>query len=1704
MLEEVQPTLEEPQDEFVVSLEDGNTSIRPSSETAAERADKFNYTLGVDSPGKAEIARLLDAGEEPKIRQFMAEKEGMELDRLRWNMIQFIGQQRGRELSVEEGDFVRGLTAVQLRTNPMEILEQKFAEKYIDDVSRLQRYEYDRDLLPKFSEEQDWAIQTAKEREFFYNQWKDREDKWQQTGWVEAIPTFIADVLPIRPWLMQEWALSQRPGFEPRLGETMDKNIRYLWALPFNERVTQFNEAMTWFETYGSKTDARMFAQGMISFPLSEQYLGNLVSAADWIGIGAPIARLLQGIAKRAQPLRTILSEPVTPEAAPPRPTYEGPASRWTDPRLTPERQVEEQLDMFGPQPDQGSFRFMDRPEQLRPLRDDETPGKLRATHVPYAGRAGSGEGTKSFEGPYRDSSGRMRRKSEELSLPLDTPVHQGNFDLVPPSVQKFSKAMADGLKAMEGKQTVEGTASAIGEVEIAGQIGALRVLEQRITGSLPELAREVPTFANPFGFWESSKVMGREAARKIALEVERRGGDLLTTFADAIRVQRLTPEAVSMLQSITGQALRNRYPHLNDSVLDVLPVLDETANITGTELRLGKSDGTVFSTKEEATFYKDNVYKLGSEAYVADLGHSHYIGIRGWGDETNPFVRDMNVDPKGPNQTPSNWVNTLLRKFRSTEYLLSQFQSSQRRSVVFGPAEVRAMVKEMVDADLAIKGGEAKELWDILRYSRDAPQPGKPTERGIRYNTAAALEQAWVDRFGHTPSEKQLRAYDTYQRLMDFDLFMRNVIQYRDKARKGTEQFRFKVNEGYSPWFEGIEIPDGPWRVGNAIYNDAGILIHDSKTGNQRYRYLATMTEREKKDITDLLQNQGYKTIQIFEPRKHPLEGITKTAEGDDLKDVVHYVITDAWDRKALSLRQVENHPGGHSIYPHEFWVSQADIRKGRSGKNTYFGDRVALNATSHAEAVKWSGLMDEARILGRAQKWAEMDAFLRAKLPFYTSDDFKNLFNRKDSPFDWDLPIVVKTSGKNTLDDGNELKSRFTDLVDATKDPHDPSNTLDKSFLADRDLVIKGVDEQTMRLVDAEQLDPYLSFQKAFGQNLRNFWMTDYKTGAVEQWMREFSEVLKPSDDTLGAHPTFFLFNPQYRNISPAQYPVKAAAETSRQAIVNLLFGQNELSSAVNWLRLKAQDKAYATDGQKAAALYNTEVGLTAFNNPVSFMRALAYHTKLGMGAIDQYFVQGQAAVNSMTIAGPIHGWRGFTAYLPVIATYYNPKMFDSMSNIAVKLGGWNKKDFAEMHDLFKRSGSRRVGQELSMRESLDDGRIVQTTTGKILEKGAFAFTEGERVNRIVSFAAAYSEMKAKNPGMKFGQRERQALMDRADLMNFNMTRASNASWQNGLVSLPTQFMTYNARLMEELLGGRLTKAEKARVIGVNSLLYGIPAGVGGAVGVLPVVDYVKQKLAENGIQTSEGWERVATNGLLDYLAYMVTGRNYNVPERMGPGNNTFFRDVLGQDKKWSEILLGASGSILGDLVEASAPFEHAVSGLFTGQRYPMKADDWITLARNISSFDRGYKAYVASVYGKWVTRQGASTFNDANGVDAFMGVLFGLSPKEATEAFMGVRSLKEQGEYQRKIGNEAIKEIKRALEAGAAGDQPGMHDYLDRAYRHIEAADLTLSQKNELFHRARTENEALADRIPREFWRRAPASQQQKRLENYLRNQ
>lgn len=1289
-------------------------------------------------------------------------------------------------------------------------------------------------------------------------------------------------------------------------------------------------------------------------------------------------------------------------------------------------------------------------------------------------------------------------------------------------------KALADIAKA-NAEPDVQDALSKMGQHEEAATVAATRNLNNKFEnvlqlGDVEAIRRNIPSLASPQAYYKNSSSLSAERARRLADEAVQASSEIGKALTDPVRVERMTAEALNRAITAAKEAVRTKYNRASDAILDQVTVWDGATNTYGVETRFGKKDGTLFDSRIQANHHRTFQYRLGSSATVEQEGNKFYLSHIQHADETAKGVREGLI--VGDNITPRGLINTFLNTLtgrvfgpgasvRSSRYTTAPFQHNNKVVATHTPSILRQTIEELAK-DLEALGGswttnERHELQRILEHNRDFMHPDG--QRGKFYTSALDFEMAFKDMHGKLPTEKQIVAYDQFTRISDLDWVLRELDWHKDKVRQGVRNYQlsFTKNDaagipqkGKTEWFNGKKVDN----FDPVNTQDANIYIMPEGR-------FSTKFDLKKNTVEDLLTQKKikegqYQIIQVYNPGSKPLH------EATGIKDNIHFVVVDKFDDKALKWGENSVYrPGGHVIYQDNFFMKVPQIGTGTHGRMTHFGDTSVKSFATAKEGQAWVDKYNVARELLRTGDEAGLKAYIDAGNLPETLPEFKKLFTGGGAGLDAEHPFVLTTTGRNTFQSSEELASKYPGLKD-TFSSYDLTQTQDSKFLAQRDKQLntvanKGTEENPIYVnVPSRLYDPYTALQKGVAQIVRQRWMGDYKVSAAESWVQEFGLLFDQSKlpiDKLRQNPVYWMGHAEGNidiGVAKANPELVAAAMTSRKNILNFIGARDEVGALLEGLERKVIEGIESIGGKKIA-LSAEERWLPAIKDAPAYARTGAFHAVIGMFNPVQLFQQAQGLTHVLALS-PLNGLKGSTA--SALARLYryteNPAILDSMADKAAALG-WNKDHFREAYQAWKSSGTHNIGGEAALLSHVQDPKIFNGIGSKMLDKGTIFFKMGESVVRDTAWFTAYADWRAANLSAVLDNRAIGEIGRRFDTLSMNMTRASNAAYNEGILSPATQFWTWNARFTEQMLGKQLTMGEKARAFAAYSAMYGIPATLGGVTfGVIPMANYqdIRQYAIANNINVSDKFYQAFSEGLPALLTNSITGHTTDF-QRFGP-NATQVKDIIDGKKNVYEVLGGASGGFLANVMSSTiAPaFMYGFSAFKSDSQFPLKLNDLANALEVVSSFSNAEKMVIGLTLGKNVTKKEGLVDNNIDTFEAMM-LSLGLQPKRDSDAYTRLEYLKHLKKVQDKLSPVMQENWKLGMAAGMRGDFQTMTDYMTRVQSLSQMAGFTKKQEIEEFRKASRMNQDLVTGAERQFREKAPILQSIPGMQKYFEN-
>lgn len=1208
--------------------------------------------------------------------------------------------------------------------------------------------------------------------------------------------------------------------------------------------------------------------------------------------------------------------------------------------------------------------------------------------------------------------------------------------------------------------------------------------------------------------------------------------GRLTEVALNSAKVSRIPFEQITVSQlKELKETVKSQYPGLSNAILDISnPTLNKVSNTWYMDIAVGKPGAELWGSKSQAQLYAK---AKGLTDYTLDnQGGRWFLRISRNIDEETGILQDLAVN-KEKGVSKQSTVNSLLRLgyLRTPDDVISENARVNRKVAQYSQARLTAMAnEERVFIEDVKKGrirfdpvtGEeipwykrvpanvynrlesavtrrGKTQWDrlerTLKDNQTMPDPDIPEARGMYFKTEADLQDYYLRNFKQLPTPEESMAYFANKRLVEYDRALRNIGVYRNKARLGAKSYSIATTnaqgiKGVSESFDGMQqfhLPGG----------DDTVLVM-GKTINEQKLYNfgegKNISDKQLEKLREDIKTGKYKVIRIYDPEQRPLKGF-----GTIENQRIRYVITPNVEESALSWNQVPRRGGGHIEYDYEHYIKQANIRSERVGKkftNWYEGDTTVMPIQLKSMGIEAADKLNTVRLMLKKKDVSGARAFTEKNLPI-EFEEIQKWF--KSGRLSYDEPFVVVPKNRSIGDISDALEKRYsytdekgntkTTFKDGTRSGSD-ARQFQIEYTGSRDaydmFTFKDVGTKgnpIFQKIEAETLDPLPVMNRAVSKIINSSTMDDIKISQMEQWIREHASVLKASESELKSAPFYHFNNPVYRTGADA-------AAVSQAKITNLSLRQfvgmpSKTDTFIHSVVNSMSEWAYKSGGPQREALVPHWL-IPYIKDPVSYIRAMAYHAKLGLFAWPQLFVQSQTFVNIAALSPRSSAAGTYGAFLHQWSRL-NPAMLETLDKYATKISipgfhSFKPGEFKEAHKLLDQTGFGTVGAEYVDLNSLSNFRTVRNSGKEFLDLGQIFFKESEQNVRYGAWYTAYKEYRVANPLGKITEAERAKILDRADLLYTNMSRASASQLHTGVFSLTSQFMSYQMRLAELFMSKRLgaTATERAltraRMLTANGLMYGLPVGLG--VTGLPVADYIRTKATENGYVVGDKFLSSAImEGVPAMLAALSTGEGdvFDVPERLRSGNwydvgprygsNGFdqIRQALNGDKSLWEVLGGPGLSTAGKMITGGSSFlkgtVEMIKAVAGGKdsEFPLKWQDLMDPLNQVASVSALRRHIYMLNTGKLIsnTETQMSKPGEISAANAWFMTTFGLQPQSARDVYTKEGILKEQHEMQKDALKSFIKEMHRSLDSADVKDYEQARDYRTRALAHLVAA-------------------------------------------------
>lgn len=899
-----------------------------------------------------------------------------------------------------------------------------------------------------------------------------------------------------------------------------------------------------------------------------------------------------------------------------------------------------------------------------------------------------------------------------------------------------------------------------------------------------------------------------------------------------------------------------------------------------------------------------------------------------------------------------------------------------------------------------------------VVDSEKDLINP-RTGEKGYQFQTVPELEEHYIRHLGRFPGDDEIEAYfahTTHTELVDM---LRDVSMFSHKYRVGAESHNFVATGKFGKLVRTEPFDAVKLKPGIEMKSDFTVLVQGADPSKGQLYTTGMIPSKVNKLIKSYQQSGQWSTLQVFDPESYPFRKVEGV--GDKL---VHYVIapSSTIETKPLSFTQ---HPrrGSLAAPDYEWDIVQPIIKTEKVGYGTkstavnhwYLRDKALMPGRNKAELEAVAKEINAARALIKEGKIDEANAILgKGVLPFEKTE-FHSWFNPtqigdevRPPRFDTEHDFKVIQRGKLSINVDNSLKNKYTTvdpvskkekttLRDITREgslarqtPHEYMGQTDPhDVFTLRDHGTK--DNPVFKYDPVKYVDPITTINRSLAKMIDSAFMNDVKEYGVTAWLENAKDYVRQSPNELRTSPNYWYQHARFNDKDPGR---QIELETARYQLKAFTGTPGKIETTLHSVSQALADATYTTHGPKAMELIPFWA-IPATLDVTRALRSAVYHSYLG------FFNPTQIGVQHMTFATML-GLSKPSIVLPAMKAtmlhrvanmFDSPEVLATLDKIASRrlIPGTEQMapgTLTEARKALINSGFEHVGGENVLREI--SPKIIESDGFRFFDTGTALIKWADRNVRIGAYYAAWLERRAEQPYGRFTDADLQQILNNADKLAGNMTKASQSVLQKGVGAFSTQFLGYQMRLAETLAGGRTTASEKIRTIAVLGFLFGYPVSMGAS--GFPLGNLWRKYALENGITGGmfgedpyvpgknfiESW---IMEGGISTIGALITGggdiqkgKMYNIGSRFGnPGADVLFDAFT--DKSVLKILSGAAGSRLVSSWEASDGFRNLLMGLVNpkyGQFKPTDAD-FLTMARELSAINNAWKYEIMLTTGK-----------------------------------------------------------------------------------------------------------------------------------------
>jgi len=456
----------------------------------------------------------------------------------------------------------------------------------------------------------------------------------------------------------------------------------------------------------------------------------------------------------------------------------------------------------------------------------------------------------------------------------------------------------------------------------------------------------------------------------------------------------------------------------------------------------------------------------------------------------------------------------------------------------------------------------------------------------------------------------------------------------------------------------------------------------------------------------------------------------------------------------------------------------------------------------------------------------------------------------------------------------------------------------------------------------------------------------------------------------------------------------------------------------------------------------------------DPVSAARATAFHSLLGWFNPAQFWVQAQGMSVALSLGFGKYAGRSLANAMALRALGEGVSSTGRVNAVAKAArlfsakGAYEGKDLSKLHELWKKTGYQdSVTQTADHAAAAKGYGVTMDAIKRAADRGLLFYRQGELMNRSLSFNIAIERwMEKSGKGlMDISDNVLKDIMDDANNIMLNMTRANRASWQKGLPSLPTQFLQVTTKFLETatMANRQFEKGEVGRMLLGQLALYGtagIPI-IGGGVGIGTMLATEIFGMDQQDIDNNPTVVKAINDGFWGVVSYNMFGADIEMSSRgsLLRGIGDFVDNWFVQESAITEKLLGAFGSTQTNFVDS---FMRELRPFTINNAANIDFEDIGSLLANpilnsISTWNNGQKAYFMQRMGEIYNRRGRVTVRGDFDFEDILAQAIGFQRSDIAETYDLAALNRQQQQTTAKIVDEVIIQMNKFAAAHPNGE-------------------------------------------------------------------